>query len=124
MIWRSSASRSLKREKLLMRRMSYSRFDSPVSVGEIGTDSKRGEFALDHPLENGIYMAVITDYGDGDTYTFHLTVKDDVYAYAHFISTLLDSRADVYFNPDQRNIIHITMDHVNTGSTIELYKLN
>ena len=107
-----------------MRKMDYCRYDSPVSFGTIGTGDKRGEFSLDHPLENGIYMVIITDYGDGDTYTFHLTVKDNVYAYASFNSTLLDSRADVYFNPDQRNIINITMDHVNQGSTIELYKLN
>ena len=107
-----------------MRKMDYCRYDSPTNFGEIGTDGQRGEFYLDHPLENGIYMVVITDHGDGDIYTFHLTVRDNVYAYASFNSTLLDSRADVYFNPDQRNIINITMDHVSPGSTIELYKLN
>ena len=107
-----------------MRRMNNTVYDSPTNFGEIGTDGKRGEFYLDHPLENGIYMVIITDYGDGDTYTFHLTVKDNVYAYAHFISTLVDSRADVYFDPAVRNIINITMDHVSPGSTIELYKLN
>lgn len=104
--------------------MDYNRYDSPVSSGEIGINDKRGEFYLDRPLENGIYMVVITDHGDGDIYTFHLTIRDHVYAYADFTSTLLDSRADVYFDPDERNIIHITMDHVNEGSTIELYKLN
>ena len=107
-----------------MRKMDYCRYDSPTNFGTIGTGGQRGEFYLDHPLENGIYMVVITDYGDGDIYTFHLTVRDHVYAYASFNSTLLDSRADVYFDPDQRNIITITMDHVSEGSTIELYKLN
>ena len=100
------------------------RFDKPVSVGEIGTGDKRGEFHLDRPLENGIYMVVITDYGDGDIYTLHLTIRDNVYAYADFVSALLDSRADISFNPDVRNIINVTQGHVSAGSTIELYKLN
>ena len=104
--------------------MDYCRYDSPVSVGEIGTDANRDKFYLDRPLENGIYMVVITDYGDGDIYTFHLTIRDHIYACATFKSVLLDSTADVSFDPDERNIIHITMYHVNTGSTIELYKLN
>ena len=69
-------------------------------------------------------MVVITDYGDGDIYTLHLTIRDNIDACAGFISTLTDSKANRCFNPDERNIIHITMDHVNTGSTIELYKLN
>lgn len=108
-----------------MRRMSYPSFDSPVSVGEIGTGGKRNEFALDHPLENGIYMVVITDDGDGDIYTFHLTIKDnDHYARADFISGMTDSIVNISFNPEVRNIINITMDHVSQGSTIELYKLN
>ena len=107
-----------------MRKMDYARYDSPVSSGEIGTDTNRDKFYLDRPLENGIYMVVITDHGDGDTYTFHLTIRDHVYACAHFKSTVTDSIADVYFDPDVRNIINVTMDHVNTGSTIELYKLN
>ena len=104
--------------------MDYCRYDSPVSVGELGINDKRGEFYLDHPLENGIYMVVITDHGDGDIYTFHLTVRDHVYAYADFISTLTDSKANISFNPDVRNIINVTMDHLEPGSTIELYKLN
>ena len=107
-----------------MRKMDYCRYDSPVSFGTIGIDDKRGEFYLDHPLENGIYMVVITDHGDGDIYTFHLTIRDGFYCRAHFISSLLDSRADISFDPDVRNIINITMDHVSVGSTIELYKLN
>ena len=107
-----------------MRKMDYARYDSPTNFGELGIDAQRGEFHLDHPLENGIYMVVITDHGDGDIYTLHLTVRDHVYAYATFKSVLLDSTADLYFNPDVRNIINVTMDHVNTGSTIELYKLN
>ena len=37
-----------------MRKMDYCRFDSPVNFGTIGTDAQRGEFHLDHPLENGI----------------------------------------------------------------------
>ena len=104
--------------------MDYCRYDSPTNFGELGTDAQRGEFHLDHPLENGIYMVVITDHGDGDTYTFHLTVRDLLYAYATFKSTVTDSIADVYFNPDVRNIINVTMDHLEAGSTIELYKLN
>ena len=107
-----------------MRKMDYCRYDSPISFGTIGTDTNRDKFYLDRPLENGIYMVVITDHGDGDIYTFHLTIRDNIYSYASFNSTLLDSRADVYFIPDERNIIHITMDHVSEGSTIELYKLN
>ena len=107
-----------------MRKMDYCRYDSPVSSGTIGTNDNRDKFYLDRPLENGIYMVVITDHGDGDIYTLHLTVRDNVYSHTDFISVLLDSRADVYFNPDERNIINVTMDHVNEGSTIELYKLN
>ena len=107
-----------------MRRMSYPQFDSPTNFGELGSGDQRGEFYLDHPLENGIYMVVITDHGEGDIYTLHLTVRDNIYARADFVSALLDSRADIWFDPDVRNIINITMDHVNTGSTIELYKLN
>lgn len=107
-----------------MRRMNYPRFDKPTYVGEIGTGDNRGQFSLDHPLENGIYMVVITDYGDGDTYTFNLTVKDHLSAYADFISGMTDSIVNITFIPNNRNVINITMDHVSDASTIELYKLN
>ena len=107
-----------------MRRMNYPRYDSPTNLGELGSGDKRGEFYLDHPLENGIYMVVITDHGDGDIYTLHLTVRDNVYSRGEFVSALLDSRADIMFDPDVRNIINVTQDHLEAGSTIELYKLN
>ena len=107
-----------------MRRMNYPRYDSPTNFGELGTGDKRGEFHLDHPLENGIYMVAITDHGDGDIYTLHLVVRDNIFSRADFVSALLDSRADISFDPDVRNIINVTMDHVSEGSTIELYKLN
>ena len=107
-----------------MRKMDYCRYDSPTNFGELGTGAQRGEFHLDHPLENGIYMVVITDHGDGDIYTLHLTVRDNIFSRADFISALLDSRADISFDPDVRNIINVTQDHVSEGSTIELYKIN
>ena len=107
-----------------MRRMSYPRFDKPTNFGELGTDDQRGEFHLDHPLENGIYMVVIRDPGDGDIYTLHFTIEDGLYAYADFISTVSDSITNINFNPDVRNIINITMDHLEAGSTIKLYKLD
>lgn len=78
-----------------MRKMDYCRYDSPVSSGTTGTDAQRGEFHLDHPLENGIYIVVITDHTDGDTYTLHLTVKDNLTARADFISAIMDGRADI-----------------------------
>ncbi len=107
-----------------MRKMDYCRYDSPTNFGELGIGNKNGEFYLDHPLENGIYMVVITDPVDGDTYTMHLTVKGEYYAYANFISAIVDSRSDITFIPNERNIIHVTQGHVSEGSTIELYKLN
>ena len=107
-----------------MRKMDYCRYDSPTNFGELGSGAQRGQFNLDHPLENGIYMVVITDFEDGDIYTLHLTIRDNLYAYADFVSALRDSRADLSFIPDQRNIINVTMDHLSPGSTIELYKLN
>ena len=107
-----------------MRRMNYPQFDSPTNFGELGTGDQRGKFHLDHPLENGIYMVVITDHGDGDTYTLHFNVRDNLYAYADFISAVTDSITNIYFNPDERNIINVTQDHLEAGSTIELYKLN
>lgn len=107
-----------------MRKMDYCRYDSPTNFGEIGTGDKRGEFYLDHPLENGIYMAVITDPVDKDTYTFNLTIKDGLSARSALISAILDSRGDIFWLPDNRNIINISQDYVSEGSTIELYKLN
>ena len=107
-----------------MRKMDYCRYDSPTNFGELGSGAQRGEFHLDHPLENGIYMVVIRDPGDGDIYTLHLTVEDGLYAYADFISTVTDSITNISFNPDVRNIINVTMDHLEAGSTIKLYKLN
>ena len=107
-----------------MRRMNYPRFDKPTYVGEIGSGDQRGEFYLDHSLENGIYIVVITDPVDGDTYTMHLTVKDNLAARSDFISAIMDSRASIWSHPDTRNIIGIDQDYVSQGSTIELYKLN
>ena len=107
-----------------MRKMDYARYDSPTNFGELGVGDQRGKFHLDHPLENGIYMVVITDYGDGDIYTLHLTVRDNIFSCATFKSVLLDSTADISFDPDVRNIINVTQGHVSEGSTIELYKLN
>ena len=107
-----------------MRRMNYPRFDKPTNFGALGSGDQRGEFYLDHPLENGIYMVVITDPVNGDIYTLHLTVKDVLYARSDFVSALLDSRADISFIPDQRNIINVTQDHVSEGSTVALYKLD
>ena len=107
-----------------MRKMDYCRYDSPTNFGTIGAGDKRGEFDLDHPLENGIYMVVITDPKTHDVYTLHLTVRDDFNADAHFISAVTDSRASIWFIPDERNIINIDQDQVSAGSTIELYKLN
>lgn len=78
-----------------MRKMDYCRYDSPISFGTIGTGDQRGEFSLDHPLENGIYMVVITDHGDRDTYTLHFTVRDNLVARADFISAIMDSRASI-----------------------------
>lgn len=107
-----------------MRRMNDSKFDSPTNFGRLGTDGERGDFFLDHPLENGIYMAVIRDPVDKDTYTFHLTIEDGLAAHSAFISAIIDSRGDISSLPDSRNIISITQDYVSEGSTIELYKLN
>ena len=107
-----------------MRRMNYPRFDKPTNFGELGIGDQRGKFYLDHPLENGIYMVAITDHGDGDIYTLHLIVRDNVFSRANFVSALLDSIANISFDPDVRNIINVTQDYVSQGSTIELYKLD
>ena len=47
-----------------MRKMDYCRYDSPTNFGEIGINDKRGEFYLDRPLENGIYMENVKEIKD------------------------------------------------------------
>lgn len=102
--------------------MDYCRYDSPTNFGEI--DSELNYFYLDHLMEAGIYMVIITDPVDKDIYTLHLTIKDDFYAYADFTSAITDSKAKIAYIPDEKNRILVDQDQVSAGSTIELYKLN
>ena len=107
-----------------MRKMDYCRYDSPTNFGTIDA-AEKSSFILDHPLENGIYMVIITDPADQDIHTLFLTIRDDVNtSYADFMSLWKDSQSRIYFAPDNRNIINVDQYSLGEGSTIELYKLN
>ena len=106
-----------------MRRMNYPRFDKPTYVGTMNEDQT--SFILDHPLENGIYMVIITDPADKDIHTLFLTIRDDLNSsYTDFMSLWTDSQSRIYYNPPERDHINIDQNSLGTGSTIELYKLN
>ena len=106
-----------------MRKMDYCRYDSPVNFGRI--NAEKTAFDLDHPLENGIYMVIITDPADQDIHTLFLTIRDDLNSsYADFMSLWTDSQSRIYFNPPKRDHIYTDQNSLGEGSTIELYKLN
>ena len=105
-----------------MRKMDYCRYDSPTYTGEINKELEA--FYLDYPLENGIYKVIIIDPADEDVYTLDITIKDNLYTYDIFWSSLSASIAHITFPSDVRNHVYVDKGSLSPGSTIELYKLN
>ena len=105
-----------------MRRMNYPRFDKPAYFSTINPEGNT--FYFDHEIENGIYVVVITDTADGDTYTLFLTAQDNYESYADFKSTLSEGQERLTFTPNARDHSAISSGVTNGATTIALYKIN
>ena len=105
-----------------MRRMNYPRFDKPTYFSTINPEGNT--FYFDHEIENGIYVVIITDTEDGDTYTLFLTVQDNFESYADFQSTLSGDQSIITFTPFARDHIAINSGVSNGATTMALYKIN
>ena len=105
-----------------MRRMNYPRFDKPTYFSTINPEGNT--FYFDREIENGIYVVVITDTEDGDTYTLFLTAQDNYESYADFLSTLSDTQTRITFTPNARDHIAINGGVTNGAATMALYKIN